>query len=244
MLILGLDFETTTCEPLDPEKVRPVEVGLALYDTDYNTVIDAMSFLVWDSSTYSWDPRITEFTGLVEEHFKSRAISPHSAQGLIASYAERSKAIMAHNGIAFDAKVLAKERDRLQIEPLQAHWIDTMDVLDFQGRCRKLGHMAAELGFINPFPHRALFDVLTMFRVVELSGGVQKAYERSLLPKFLITATTVGPWTDGGRQRDIVKSLGFTWDASSKKWARPCYENDLGVVTAQLQGIPHVVEKV
>ncbi|MEG7787053.1 hypothetical protein U2388_15000, partial [Listeria monocytogenes] len=70
----------------------------------------------------------------------------------------------------YDQPLLSSElaRHDVDLAPINSvPWLDTRYDLphEEEPESRKLKHLACDLGFTNPFPHRAVTDVLTMCRV-------------------------------------------------------------------------------
>jgi DNA polymerase III alpha subunit (gram-positive type) len=77
-------------------------------------------------------------------------------------------AVVAHNGTAFDYPVLQHwaKKHNLDWESGKT-WIDTNCDLYPNQRPTTLTHLAADHGFLNPFSHRASFDVVTMLKILD-----------------------------------------------------------------------------
>lgn len=210
-LVLGLDFETTG---LDPEKDRVVEVGLALWDTVLRRPAAMIDFFV-DPGPYIDDQRWAEAEAI---HLIPRGLvrkfgmSEKDAVKRINSMALQAEFIVAHNGTDFDALFYAAMGRRNTDEDLAFRpWVDTrIDVPEPMNG--KLVCIAAQRGFLNPFPHNALSDVLTMLRVLD-SYDFAKVLERARVPNMLVEF--VGPFAS----KDHAKQNGFYWNGYDK--ARP-----------------------
>jgi DNA polymerase-3 subunit epsilon len=138
------------------------------------------------------------------------------------------KYVVAHNGNSFDKPMLEaalKSRDLINSEIMAKPWIDTMTDLPFKYDSRKLNYMASDMGFLNPFPHRAIFDVMAMLKVLS-RFDFNEIVERALTPKLKIICKTTVPWEDGGKSNEIAKSLGFRWDANAKLWTQLMLASD------------------
>ena len=78
---------------------------------------------------------------------------------------------------------------------------------------RKLTHLAAEHGFLNPFPHRAVSDVLTMLKVLS-HYDIAPVLESARQPSFTVKACV--SYDD----REKAKARGYRWDAARKIWTK------------------------
>lgn len=133
----------------------------------------------------------------------------------------RAAAVVAHNGSGFDrpmfdaqlARMLEAEALRSQIAALP--WIDTCLDVPFPEAIttRKLVHLAAEHGFLNPFAHRAVFDVLTMLRVMA-AYPIEPILESAKQP--LVTCIAQVSYDD----REKAKARGYRWRGQSKLWVK------------------------
>jgi DNA polymerase-3 subunit epsilon len=106
-------------------------------------------------------------------------------------------------------------------------WIDTrLDVP--KPMIGKLIAIAAEHGFLNPFPHQALSDVLTMLRILD-EYDFEAVLARARIPNIMVEF--VGPF----ESKDHAKECGFYWNGFSnqsnggrptKQWLKTIKECD------------------
>src|SRR5690606_9794451 len=92
-------------------------------------------------------------------------------------------------------------------------WIDTKCDIPQKGKSSSLVYMAADHGFVNPFPHRALHDVFTMLK---LAGHYDLDEALQLARSPYITLVAEVSFDD----RDKAKSAGFHWDPKRKLWTQ------------------------
>jgi DNA polymerase-3 subunit epsilon len=76
---------------------------------------------------------------------------------------------------------------------------------------RKLVHLAAEHGFINPFAHRAMFDVLTMLMIFQ---RYDPAAALALAKEPVVTLKACVSYDD----REKAKSRGYRW--KDRQWLK------------------------
>jgi hypothetical protein len=81
---------------------------------------------------------------------------------------------------------------------------------------RRLSYIAADHGFVNPFSHRALFDVMTMLNVLS-AYELPKVIENALCPKIEIMAHVLY------ENREKAKKLGYRWE--NRLWSKVIREN-------------------
>ena len=100
-------------------------------------------------------------------------------------------------------------------------WIDTITDIRFPDaiKTRNLKHLAAEHNFLPGFSHRAVFDVLTMLKILsqyDLDAVIARAAEPTLFVQALVTFD----------QKEMAKELGFHWFAPDKIWWRSMKSSD------------------
>ena len=85
--------------------------------------------------------------------------------------------------------------------------------VEYPSNCsaRNLLYLAAYQGFINPFAHRAVFDALTMLRILSCYG-IRRVVEVAKSPQVTIKANV------SYEERQLAKDARFHWDADSKSW--------------------------
>jgi DNA polymerase III subunit epsilon len=209
MTVCGMDFETTG---LDSKKDRIVEVGAVIWSTTKGFPITLYSFFCYADDFPLIHPQAAEAHGLEASFLKEYGIP--FAEG-ISRIEDDFTAIVAHNGTNFDKLFYKNECERAGIKPWEQPWIDTSMDLPYPERIttRKLIHLAAEYGFLNPFAHRAVFDVLTMLQIFQ-KFDAEAALEYSQQP--LVTLQALVSYDD----RELAKSTGYRWKAEDKQWIK------------------------
>lgn len=222
--VLGFDFETTG---LDATKDRVIEVGAALWDWERKQPMAIVSRLCWHEDN-GLEPEIPELisklTGITGRDLKEFSISTEHAIGEMFLSCPSDAVIMAHNA-PFDLGFLQAECDRFLIKNKFKDMpvIDTRVDLPLDNELHKskaLVHLAATHGFLNPFAHRAIFDVLTMLKVAS-HYDLETILMRSKSPVIEVTAHV------SFEQKDLAKSAGFQWNPSDKTWRLRIKECDL-----------------
>lgn len=207
MILLGLDFET---DGLDVQKSRVTEVGLCLWDSGIHAPVNLNGFLV--KTGLPLDQEVVALNGITEDMLERWGIPDNVALAEVLSWAARADVIVAHNGHEFDSPILASWCSRHDCSAPDMLWLDTrVDLPDRPGT--KLIYMAAEDGFVNPFPHRALTDVLTMMRILD-RYDIDAVVERAKLPSVLLRALV--SYDD----RQKAKSAGFQWNPEKRQWLK------------------------
>jgi DNA polymerase-3 subunit epsilon len=239
MLITGLDFEATS---VDPETARILEVGAALYDTDAHAPVELISNLVYGSDYPSTlDPEVISITGITQEQLEKYGVDPCYAFDNLTDLMEKSVYVMAHNGNIYDhllwlAEIRRQNETRTSrnwtpeygcVVP-ELTWIDTTVDLPFPkglSPYRKLTHLAADHDFLNPFKHRAVFDVLTMIKIFECYP-LEEVLALARQPMVQLQAFV------SYEEKDKAKGVGYRWFKNSKRWIKAF---KLGKLESELQ---------
>jgi DNA polymerase III subunit epsilon len=167
MIILGLDFETTGFSPV---RDRVIEVGAVLWDTKSHAPVRIVGVLVKSDVRNSAGAMAVNH--ITNEMLDQWGISSRAGYDLVARMMQTCDAVCAHNGTTFDKPFVEEWSKRETVTGLTGEflpkrvWLDTKtDIAGMENK--KLIYLAAEHGFVNPFPHKAATDVLTMLRVLD-----------------------------------------------------------------------------
>jgi DNA polymerase III epsilon subunit-like protein len=199
-IICGIDCETTG---LDLEKDWPTEVGWIVCDTANYRPLAMRSMLV--TSPVPLPDEVGKLTGLTSEVVSAHGSTPAVVgQKIVEDIARFGVSYMvAHNGEAFDKPMLAKLHRDVDMRP----WIDTRHDVPYPDSMssRRLVHLAAEHGFLNPAAHSALADVQTMLQILRHYDFAEVA--RTALSPWVILRAIVS-FDD----KDKAKKLRYTWE--------------------------------
>lgn len=208
MLLLGLDLETTIEPKVEDSKI--IEVGACSWDTERKCPVQILSSLVSIDRPTALSPETTALTGITSEMLVRYGEPIEDVLERLSGMEDSCDFIVAHNGNEFDKIVLCKYADYL-IAP----WIDTMTDVPYPESIttRKLSFLAAEHGFLNPFPHRAVFDVMTMLKILECYD-LQEVIALSKSPTIQCTAHV------SFDDKQKAKSLGYWWLSNRKLWVK------------------------
>lgn len=225
MRLLGIDFETTG---FDTANDRITEIGAVLWDVEEKRPLHLSSIFLYAPD---YDQKLTPETvgmmqrvcGITPEMLKEFGTPPQDGLSLVETLCNRHapEFIVAHNGANYDRPILISELDRhgLSCNALRSlPWIDTRTDLPFEQEpdSRKLKHMAGDHGFLNPFAHRAVFDVLTMLRVLshyDIAKVVEYARQPSVVLRALVDYA----------QRDLAKAQRYSWEKIGDKVFPKCW---------------------
>jgi DNA polymerase III subunit epsilon len=217
-LILGLDLETSG---LDPQEDCILEVGLVDWDIEARQPVRMKGFLVKpdrEISDEKWAV-ITGLNGITKELVDLYGLPPAEALRSIKFAMRSALAVVAFNGDEFDRLFY------LNLAGADAHaipWVDTR--LDCaKPRQGSLILQCAMAGFLNPFPHRSVTDVLSMFKLISDDGeDFHAMIERAKIPNIIVGAVGL-PF----ERKDEAKDRGYFWDAPARLWKKKIKACDL-----------------
>lgn len=229
MIVLGVDVETTG---LDPKKDRIIELGFVLWDVPGTRPLKVQNFLV---SPYNDTPHgAEEFHGIAERDVVFFGEGREFVQAQFIESALQARHIVAHNAKfdrAFVLEFLNIDRwvHNLPTRPWEDKWIDTeIDVPWRTKGSRSLPYLAADHGFLNPFSHRAVFDVLTMLRLMgEYDMG--EILKRTRSPEITVSAEV--SYDD----RHLAKAKRFYWNPERGQWLKDIKECDLDALEKECE---------
>lgn len=224
MILLSLDFETTG---LDREADRITEVGCALWSTTFNRFLEVSSTFV--DAGIPVPKRVTELTGINTAMIKKFGVEESWAIEEINRMASHADAFVGQNVLGFDKGFYENAAKRLNLPVVDKLWIDTCT--DLPGVEKKtLTLMAAEAkdpvsgrhcGFVNPFPHSALSDALTVLQLVSLHK-IEDVVFRAKQPNVVVQSL------QKFEDNNLAKELKFGFkDKLGKKWVRVVKQCDL-----------------
>jgi DNA polymerase III subunit epsilon len=201
MLILGLDFETTG---LNIPTIGVTEVGMVLWDTDLAAPIKLYGTLVDPGPDVIWEPSAIAVNNLTPELCSKFGMQDEKACRQLMSWYSSADVCCAHNGNVFDRPILDKWAKKYGLDSQKDKvWIDTKADLETPPRnSTRLTYMAADHDFLNPFPHRAMFDVMTMLKILD-KYDLEKVLVVSKSPTVRIKAIV------SFEQKDLAKNRGF-----------------------------------
>ncbi len=208
MYVLGLDFETTG---VNPKSDHIIEVGAVVWDVEKKKPKAILSELV--AVEGSIPEQIVKITGIEDDDIKNWGENIHDVLLRLKKLSHSCDYVVAHNGLQFDQQFHTRYSDQNPMWVIDKPWIDTMTDLPYPHHVvtRKLNFLAAEHGFLNPFSHRAVFDVLTMMRVFS-TYPFEAILQNIESPLVKIKAKV------SFEEKSKAKDLGFRWDPQNRYW--------------------------
>lgn len=232
MLITFFDFETTG---LDRAQDRVIEVGAILYSTTQKRVLMAEDFLVDNEVPISAE--ISGITGIKKGMIDKFGLVSTDALARLQNYFDLGEAVCGANIIEFDLPFYVNWCIRENQEPIAKLPIDIKTDL-INTEAKHLGYMAADAGFLNPFPHGALPDAWTVLRLVEKNAEkytIDAIVERAKSPRVYLQAMV--SFDDNYK----AKARKYKWDADRKVWYTCIKELDL---QAEAAAAPFDVKRI
>jgi DNA polymerase-3 subunit epsilon len=223
MKLLGIDLESTG---LDVRGDRMIEVGAVLWDTDRKVALRVYSEFV-DPMIPIPEP-ITAITGITDDMVQEYGVSEGEALGEIERLIDQADYMVAHFGNLFDRPFLVGAYARQMSLAPTIDWIDTAVDIVFPERVktRNLLHLAAEHGFLPGHSHRAVFDVMTMLRILSCYD-LAVVIDRSKEPMVFLEACV------SFEEKEKAKERGYRWCPPKKVWWRALKQSDAMVERSQ-----------
>lgn len=218
MILNSLDFETTG---LNRETDRITEVGTVLWSTKHNRAMEAASFFVQSEVPVS--KKVEALTGINNAMLKKFGVEETWAIEETIRLVEASDAVIGQNVIQFDKHFLDNAAKRLNLKVPERLWIDTRTDLPLSVESKPLSYMACDHGFINPFPHVAVGDALTVLKIVSMYN-VDEIVARAKEPNVVLFS--LQKFEDNA----VAKKLKFNWKPDLKKWLRVVKASDVDVI--------------
>jgi DNA polymerase-3 subunit epsilon len=215
-ILCGIDLETTG---LLPAEDRITEIGAALVEWETLTPLKLMSTLV--NPERPIPPEITKITGITDEQVDLYGKSEKAAFAELHDLMSYADYAAAFNGSRFDQPFYLAACSRLGVEPSGIFWLDLSSDVKWPPEIttRNLRHLASEFGFCNPFAHRALFDVMTMFKTVKglsLDAIIARAQEPMVYVQAMVDFAN----------NQKAKDFSFRWHPASKVWWKAYKSSD------------------
>ena len=219
-----IDLETSG---LDYKKDSIIEIGIiefVICDTDNSLHITNMYSSLQDPG-FDISSSISEVTHIRNDFLKSESIN----WDVVSSFFKSASIVIAHNA-EFDSKFLAK---RPEIKDIPVHWGCSLNHINWHAhgfKTRALNYLAADMQFVNPFAHRALFDCATTFRVIQnyILELINTSYEQ----KNRITVSK-----SAYELSQSFKDRGYKWNKDEKSWFKEVFESTLNDEKTFLQTI-------
>ncbi len=222
MKILGMDLETSS---LDTDNCAVREIGAILWDTDVEADCPVKIFTEFVKDEKSPEKNkydiCSEVCGITRFMIEGYGIPAAEVIDSFQRISADADYILAANGNGFDHPVWTSFTKRYGMPESEKPWIDLIQDVPFPEDCkgRNLLYLCAYHGFLNPFPHRAAFDVMSMLKIF-------RCYELDTVIQYFNS-----PWIHliahvSYNDRQLAKDYGFGWQPNLKTWYRNFREYD------------------
>lgn len=230
MRLCALDVESTGTVP---GKDFITEVGYVIWEVGVTKPYRLNSEIVTIPAEVEITNTIFKLTGVTRNHTNSGVSIENVVENLHDELDYWDvEAMVAHNA-PFDKSMMEAAGFR------EMNWLCTMRDIEYcpiTFKSKSLTFIAGTLGFVNMYPHSALFDAVTCKRVMD-HYDVEQIVRNSKIPSIFIKAKTVAPKYDGGESKDKAKSLGYRYDGNTYTWWKEIKENEYPVELAKADEI-------
>ena len=225
-VLCGIDLETTG---LDRDKDYIIEMAWVVMEAGSPKPLNSESHFVRPADHMMQDDKfitseIYQLTKIEMKHIRNGLELVEVFRRLYQDLTRFGVTHMvAHNGMSFDRPFVLSKLDKLGIRDKHpvSHlpWIDTMLDIDYPAKwSRDLVTLAAQHGFLNPFPHDALMDVMSTLKLLnyyDVAALAVTSESPLLLVKAMVTYD----------DREKAKERKFRWESVgdhtvAKSWVK------------------------
>jgi len=247
MRVLGLDLEGMNVDikkGVNTKLDRITEIGAVLWDWEKKQPLKMFSHLIDEDDRPDITEENTAITGITEEMLEEFGVAGVGVADVLkqlSSLMLKADYIMAHNGgnhlrpnEGYDYQMLKATFDRHKVPWPETVWIDTLTDLEFpehilrhtKGR-KDMMSLEHAHGFINPFPHRAVTDVLSMLKIAS-NYGIERMFTLANSPMAtLVWATGYPPRGSSPevmakfeKDKETARTNRFFWQPDAKEWTK------------------------
>lgn len=213
MKILSVDFESSWTSPVNPAVCRITEIGAVLYDTELKRPLRLYSDFIYEVDHPTSPKELVDLTGITDDMRKEHGVSLMQGFANLNLLISHADYIIAHNGNDFDKPLLYAEAERFGWKVISKPWLDSKTDIEYPPHIKtsKLTYLCSELGFVNPFSHRALFDALSVIKIMSMFD-INKIVEQSKLPTVKVIAQV------SFDKKHLARERGYYWDGENKYW--------------------------
>lgn len=239
IFILGIDLEGVNEDlvgsGLNLDKDRVTEIGAVMWDWNKSQPVQIYSELIDEPDRLPISEELKELTGLDDEILskwgaKGEQIRIKLAQ--LNELIEKADYLMAHNGKGYDIPMLDAMFNRYGMKMAEKTWIDTLTDIEYPTKIknRSMAMLEYEHGFINPFSHRAVTDVLTMLKIAS-QYSIERMIQLAQSPIVKIIAQLKAPnWKNKqevetfNQVKHKVAQSKFRWSPQEKIWYKEVHQ--------------------
>lgn len=238
-LVLGIDLEGINRDlvhsGVDIKVDRVLEIGAVLWDWEFGQPVKILSELVNEADHLPISEEVEMITGLNDQlidKYGAKGTEIHEILGELKLLMEKADYLMAHNGAGYDIPMLRAMFNRYDLEMPEKTWIDTMVDVEYPAKMkgRSMALLEHSHGFINPFPHRAVTDVLSMLKMASQYSLARMAKLAESEKITLVAALKAPNWKDPAavsefnETKNKVAKARFKWNPSKKEWTKEVHK--------------------
>lgn len=234
MRLCAFDLETSG---LDPENDYITELGYVIKDWGSPKPLEVRTIFIHAPGRKPLSDHIKSLTKIDDSMTEKYGVSLDAAIGEMFADIERYavETMVAHNGKQFDLPFLTKQAAYCGITIRLPEMIDTKVDIPYPPhiKARSQVHIAAELGWLNPFPHAACFDAMTCLKILD-QFDIKQVYERARTKTIAIRAMV------NYDRKELAKALGYSWEKAGefhhpKCWIKAIKESEYGAEKARAE---------
>ena len=232
-LVLGIDLEGINKDlifnGLDLKVDRVSEIGAVLWNWEYKQPVKILSKIINEEKRLNISTDLEELTGLNDDILNNYGVQNEDIPNVLlelSSMMESADYLMAHNGTNYDYPMLKALFERHNVKWIDRIWIDTQVDIEYPKmlKARSLAMLEHFHGFLNPFPYRALTDVLSMLKIAS-KYSLDRMVKLASCQKIRVVANLDAPnWKkkkevdEFNYHKNRIAKSGFRWDPYEKYW--------------------------
>jgi DNA polymerase-3 subunit epsilon len=170
-------------------------------------------------NTVPLSQEITDITGISQGMIDKAGYDRLDALDKLEDMIQQADVYVGQNVVRFDKGFYESWANKHGRKAFEKLWIDTRSDLP-NVESKHLGYMAADAGFLNPFPHNAVSDCLTVLRLVSMHK-IEDVVARAQSPTLVVKADV--SFADNA----LAKKRKYGWYAPAKMWWRGIKQMDL-----------------
>ena len=237
-LVLGIDLEGVNVnleQGVNTDTDRVTEIGALLWDWEAAQPVSFHSYLIDEPDRPEITEELVELTGITDGMLENYGIKDRDIPNTLERLTEdidRAEYMLAHNGRGYDYPMLEAlfQRHGKKLPPKV--WIDSSSDIEYPRKIKQRSLMALEHhhGFVNPFPHRAVTDVMSMLKIAS-RYDLDRMAQLAASPVVELVAQFSAPnWNDReevekfNKIKNKVAKSGFRWNPQKKIWSRRVHQ--------------------
>jgi DNA polymerase-3 subunit epsilon len=239
LLILGIDLEGINADLINSgvnTKVdRVTEVGAVLWHGGLEQPVKILSELINEEDHLPITEEVEELTGINDKMLEDWGLKGDPAKQFLIrllELVEQADYLMAHNAHGYDKPMLKAMYQRYGLELPDKVWIDTFRDVEFPKKIhgRSLALLEHAHGFLNPFPHRAVTDVMAMLKIASqyslrrMSKLAESPMERIIAPLSPPNWRNIKDVEEFNKVKSKISRAKFRWKPENKTWSKEIHK--------------------